>query len=242
MAPPPSSARARAQLPRPRAGGRRVRLHPARAELRGRAAKPRAAEARRRGRRPAVRRRRRGRGRALHAASRRRSAARTGGAEAAARVLLDLRRRRRLGTAGEQAQHRCRGRQRHRQSRRRGVRGAGDERALDDPVLQRVVGQHDDPAADRERVDRGRQGAPASASSSPLTSIRSAWKVRLAGLPAGTPGGRRDRARTSSASRAGDGERLAGRARDDRVGDPPGEPLLAVLPQHPRQVRRPGRC
>ena len=33
------------------------------------------------------------------------------------------------------------------------------ERALDDAVLERLVGQHDDPAADRERVERGGDGA-----------------------------------------------------------------------------------
>ena len=66
------------------------------------------------------------------------------------------------------------------------------------------------------------------ASSSPFTSIRSAWKVRFAGWPPvrrvaagigadqlGQPRGAR--------------ERLAFALPHHRVGDPPGEPLVAVV-------------
>ena len=66
--------------------------------------------------------------------------------------------------------------------------------------------------------------------------MRRAWKVRLAGLPplcrvaAGTL------ARTSSTSRADVVNGCDGALADDRRGDPPGEPLLAVLAQDAGQV------
>ena len=62
------------------------------------------------------------------------------------------------------------------------LRAPRGEQLLGQPVLQRVVAEDGDPAADGERVDRGREAA-LQAASSPLTSIRSAWKVRLAGWP-----------------------------------------------------------
>ena len=69
---------------------------------------------------------------------------------------------------------------------------------------------------------------------------------RLEGALGGWPPVRRVAAgieeRTSSASRAVpvNGSRRA--LADDGVGDPPGEPLLAVLPQHPGQLARRSRC
>ena len=59
---------------------------------------------------------------------------------------------------------------------------APNELPLDDAVLERVIGQHDDAAADGQQVQRGGQRA-AQVPSSSFTSIRRAWKVRLAGLP-----------------------------------------------------------
>ena len=61
--------------------------------------------------------------------------------------------------------------------------GALGEEALDAPVLERVEGERGEAAADLQRRPR-RAGAPRrAAASSPLTAIRIAWKVRLAGWP-----------------------------------------------------------
>src|SRR5207302_7006737 len=67
--------------------------------------------------------------------------------------------------------------------------------------------------------------------SSSFTSIRSAWKVRLAGLPPGAPGGRGDGVLDDDAEPLGRGDGGASALADHRLGDPPGEPLLAVLVQ-----------
>ena len=82
--------------------------------------------------------------------------------------------------------------------------------------------------------------------------MRSAWKVRFAGLPPVRRAAAGIASRTRSASRADDtiGDRRP--LPHHRRRDPPGEPLLAVLPQHPGQLagrvgvhdvggRRPGR-
>ena len=83
--------------------------------------------------------------------------------------------------------------------------------------------------------------APASASSSPLTSMRSAWNVRLAGWPPVRRVAAGIDERTSSASRAVPVNGSAPRSRTTRVGDPPGEALLAVLRR--TRARSPaGRC
>ncbi len=84
--------------------------------------------------------------------------------------------------------------------------------------------------------------ARSSTSSSPFTSIRSAWKVRLAGLPPVRRAAAGMLSRTSSTSRALVVERLDGARPDDGLGDPPGEPLLAVLAQDPGEVGRRSRC
>ena len=75
-----------------------------------------------------------------------------------------------------------------------------------------------------------------STASSSLTSIRSAWKVRLAGWPPVRRAGAGISAYSSSTSRAEvvNGSRLA--LPHDRGGDPAGELLLAVLPQHPGEL------
>ena len=114
--------------------------------------------------------------------------------------------------------------------------GGGGERLLDQPVLERVVGLDDHAAADGD-ARRSRPAAPGGArASSSLTSIRSAWKVRLAGWPPVRRAGAGIAAYSSSTSRAevvnGCGLALA----DDGAGDLAGEPLLAVLAQDPGQV------
>ena len=73
-------------------------------------------------------------------------------------------------------------------------------------------------------------------SSSPLTSMRSAWKVRLAGLPPVRRAGAGMESRTSSTSRALVSNGAPAALAHDRVGDPAGELLLAVLAQHAREL------
>ena len=76
------------------------------------------------------------------------------------------------------------------------------------------------------------------ACSSPLTSMRRAWKVRFAGCPPVRRVAAGIELRTSSASRAVPvNGSLVALARD-RVRDPAGEPLVAVLLEHPREPRR----
>ena len=74
------------------------------------------------------------------------------------------------------------------------------------------------------------------AASSPLTSMRRAWNVRLAGWPPVRRVAAGIAARTSSASRPTVANGSLARSRTTAVGDPAGEPLLAVLVQHPGQV------
>ena len=64
-----------------------------------------------------------------------------------------------LGPAREQPQVRRVLGQLDRQARRGGAAGTRGEQLLGQPVLQRVVAEDRDPAADGERVDRGGQGA-----------------------------------------------------------------------------------
>ena len=65
--------------------------------------------------------------------------------------------------------------------------------------------------------------------------MRSAWKVRLAGWPPVRRVAAGIDERTSSASRAVPVNGSRSPLADDRVGDPAGEPLLAVLLEDPRQ-------
>ena len=58
--------------------------------------------------------------------------------------------------------------------------GAVGEEALDDAVLERMEGDDDEPAAPASTRSRA-ASASASSPSSPLTKMRSAWKVRVAG-------------------------------------------------------------
>ena len=60
---------------------------------------------------------------------------------------------------------------------------ATSEAVLDDAVLARVVGQHGDAAARPSGVDARCRWRRAARRSSSLTSMRMAWKVRLAGCP-----------------------------------------------------------
>ena len=75
--------------------------------------------------------------------------------------------------------------------------------------------------------------ASGSASSSPLTSIRIAWNVRLAGWPPVRRAGGRDRRRHDRRQLRCRLDRPGG---DDRPGDAVGEALVAVLADHARQL------
>ena len=74
-----------------------------------------------------------------------------------ARVARRLLRGRALGAAGEQPELRGVLGRHDRQVARGAVVRAEREDLLDEPVLQRVVRQHRDPAADRQRRDRAGQ-------------------------------------------------------------------------------------
>ena len=100
----------------------------------------------------------------------------------AARITFDLGFVRALSPARQRPESRLVAGQFHRESFRRAGGDRLGERAFDDPVLQRLVGQHDDAPADGERAQR-RGTAPRSEVSSSLTAIRSAWNVRFAGWP-----------------------------------------------------------
>ena len=116
----------------------------------------------------------------------------------------------------------------HRQPGGRGLAGAGGQHLLDQPVLERVVGQDGDPAADGERGDRLRQHRLQARRARALTSIRSAWNVRLAGWPPVLRTAAGIDWSSTCTSRAEVLEGLILPDRDDPSGDPVGEPLLAV--------------
>ena len=109
------------------------------------------------------------------------------------------------------------------------------EEALDAAVLERVEGERGDAAADL----RGRSHASGSASSSwvssPLTAIRIAWKVRLAGWPPAKRAGAGIAAVIASLSSKVVVELRAAAAADDLARDPVREALLAVLAQRARE-------
>ncbi len=140
-----------------------------------------------------------------------------------------------LGAAGQQPQV-CRVlRERDRQAGRRAVRRAGREDGLGDAVLEGVVGEDDDPAADGERLDRGGQGS---------------LPDRELGVDLDPQGLERPLGRVPSGALGGGGHDVAqqvdeacGRregcplplAHDGR-GDLAGEALLAVVAQDPDEV------
>ena len=64
----------------------------------------------------------------------------------------------------------------------------------------------------------------------------------LGRMTAGAAGRRGDGGVEQLDELAGRGERLAGPPSHDLAGDPLGEPLLAELPQDPRQLPRVDRC
>ena len=79
-------------------------------------------------------------------------------------------------------------------------------------------------------------------SSSALTSMRRAWKVRLAGWPPVRCDAAGTAARSTSTRRAERGERLLLALAQDGRGDPAGEALLAVGLQDPGEVAVASRC
>ena len=154
-----------------------------------------------------------------------------------ARVGRDLGVGGRLGAAGQQPQLRVRARPAA-PAGPTGVvsRGQRGEGLLDDAVLQRLVGQHDDPAADAQRVERGRNGG---AQRVQLAVDLDAQRLEGAlGRVAAVAAGRgRDRRRAPARPAARSRSSGAWRARAvDGLGDPQGEALLAVLAQHPGQL------
>ena len=120
----------------------------------------------------------------------------------------------------------------HGQAGRRLVGGQPHELPLDDAVLERVVGQHDDAAADGQHVQRGGQ-RPAQRAELVVHLDPQGLEGALGRVAAGAPGGRRDRVLDDRAQPLRRGDRGAGPLADHRVGDPPGEPLLAVVAQDP---------
>ncbi len=109
-----------------------------------------------------------------------------------ARVVLDLLGRGLLRAAGDQAQGRLVALGHDRQVGRHGRPGACGERLLDQPVLERVVAHHHDPAADADRVDR-RRDRPAQHPELVVDLDPQRLERALGRVPSGTTGRGRDR-------------------------------------------------
>jgi hypothetical protein len=119
------------------------------------------------------------------------------------------------------------------------VRGAvdrlGGEGLLHDAVLEGVEADHDQPATDGERLDGG--GQRAGQHTELVVDLDAQGLERpLGGVAPGAPGGGRDGVADQLGQPGGAGERLPGPLPLDGGGDPAGEALLAVDPEHPGQV------
>ena len=117
---------------------------------------------------------------------------------------------------------------------RRAGRGRSGELALDDPVLQRLIGHHGDPAARAQGRQRGGYRLPQRLQ---LGVDRDAQRLEgaLGRVTAGASGRRRDRLVEQFDELTGRRERRAGATAHDERGDTAREALLAELAQQPRQ-------
>ena len=138
-----------------------------------------------------------------------------------------------LGAPGEPAELRHNRVHGHGQAGRRLVGGQPHELSLDDAVLERVIGQHDDAAAapaQSSAAGSDRRSVP----SSSLTSIHRAWKVRFGRVPPGAPGGRRDHVLDDRAQPLCRGDRGRTGLMSHALGNPPGRTTTcAVIAQDP---------